>query len=89
MGRLDREHIEEQLQQAENGAPEDQYRVGLIYATGDGVPTDLVTAHKWFNLAAMNGVVEAREIRAEISQDMAPEEIATAQKMAREWYLSQ
>ncbi len=84
MGQLDKDFITEQLQMAEDGAAEDQYRVGLIYATGDGVPMDLVTAHKWFNLAAMNGVLEARESRAEISQDMAPEEIATAQKLARE-----
>ena len=89
MAQLDTDYIKTQLKLAEKGAPEDQYRVGLIYATGDGVPADLVTAHKWFNLAAMNGVIEARESRAEISMDMAPDEIATAQKLAREWYLSQ
>lgn len=88
MAQLDKDYIKEQLSLAENGAPEDQYRVGLIFATGDGVPMDLVMAHKWFNLAAMNGILEAREIRAEISQDMAPEDISTAQKMAREWYLA-
>lgn len=89
MAQLDKKFIAEQLRLAEGGAPDGQYRVGLIYATGDGVPADLVTAHKWFNLAAMNGVIEARESRAEISQDMMPEEISTAQKLAREWYLSQ
>ncbi|MBL4907719.1 MAG: sel1 repeat family protein [Sneathiella sp.] len=89
MAQLDTDYIEAQLKLAEKGAPEDQYRVGLIYATGDGVPADLITAHKWFNLAAMNGVIEARESRAEISMDMAPDEIAVAQKLAREWYLAQ
>ncbi|MCG8493537.1 MAG: hypothetical protein MI743_18095 [Sneathiellales bacterium] len=88
MGELDKEYIAQQLKHAENGLPEEQYRVGLAYSTGDGVPMDLVTAHKWFNLAAMNGVIEARELRAEISQDMSAAEIAAAQKMAREWYLS-
>ncbi|MEP3245360.1 MAG: hypothetical protein ABJN40_14450 [Sneathiella sp.] len=88
MGQLDHNYIEKQVSLAENGLPEEQYRAGLIYSTGDGVPMDLITAHKWFNLAAMNGVVEARECRAEISQDMSSEEIAAAQRMAREWYLS-
>lgn len=88
MGELDKEYIAQQLKHAEDGLPEEQYRVGLAYSTGEGVPLDLVTAHKWFNLAAMNGVMEARELRAEISQDMSTAEIAAAQKMAREWYLS-
>ncbi|MBL4741133.1 MAG: sel1 repeat family protein [Sneathiella sp.] len=89
MGTLDREYIAKQIRRAEGGTPEEQYRTGLLFATGDGVPTDLITAHKWFNLAAMNGVIEARESRAEISHDMSTDEIAVAQKMAREWYLSQ
>ncbi len=88
MGQLDKDFVEKQLHLAEDGLPEEQYRAGLIYSTGDGVPLDLVTAHKWFNLAAMNGVIEARECRAEISQDMSTEEIAAAQKLAREWYLA-
>jgi len=89
MARLDRDFIQKQIRRAEGGTPEEQYRTGLLFATGDGVPIDLVTAHKWFNLAAMNGIIAARESRAEISQDMSNDEIATAQKMAREWYLSQ
>ena len=89
MATLDRDFINKQIRRAEGGTPEEQYRAGLLFATGDGVPIDLVTAHKWFNLAAMNGVIEARESRAEISQDMSTDEIASAQKMAREWYLSQ
>ncbi|MEH6404698.1 MAG: hypothetical protein V7750_15065 [Sneathiella sp.] len=89
MATLDRDYIEKKIRHAEIGTPEEQYRAGLLFATGDGVPMDLVTAHKWFNLAAMNGVIEARESRAEISHDMSTDEIATAQKMAREWYLSQ
>ncbi|MFT6559394.1 MULTISPECIES: sel1 repeat family protein [Sneathiella] len=88
MAQLDTGVISMQLSRAEEGLPEEQFRAGLLYSTGDEVPLDLVTAHKWFNLAAMNGVVEARECRAEISQDMSPEEIAAAQKQAREWYLS-
>lgn len=89
MASLDRNYIEKQIKAAEFGKPEDQYRTGLLFATGDGVPLDLVTAHKWFNLAAMNGNLEARESRSEISMDMSRGEISVAQKMAREWYLAQ
>jgi uncharacterized protein len=88
MATLDREFLTRVTTKADKGSAEHQYRAGLVFALGDGVPVDLVTAHKWLNLAAMNGVLEARTSRAEISQDMTSEEIAVAQKMAREWYLT-
>ncbi|MEH6526372.1 MAG: hypothetical protein V7723_09880 [Sneathiella sp.] len=85
MAKLDVKYIENFIQSADNGIADDQYRAGLCYSTGDGVQQDLITAHKWFNLAAMNGVDEARESRAEISMDMSSQEIAKAQRLAREW----
>ncbi|MHA7872401.1 MAG: sel1 repeat family protein [Hyphococcus sp.] len=67
---------------------EDMYRLGLQASTGgEGGDLDLVTAHKWFNLAAMKGNLEAREYRAELANEMTPEEIAEAQRQARA-YLS-
>ncbi len=88
MAELDKEYLSKLVNRAERGSAEDQYRTGLAYALGEGVPVDLVTAHKWLNLAAMNGMDEARESRSEISHDMSPQEIAAAQKLAREWYLT-
>lgn len=85
MAKLDVKYVEKFLQSADEGIPDDQYRAGLCYSTGDGVQQDLISAHKWFNLAAMNGVDEARESRAEISMDMSSQEIAKAQRLAREW----
>ena len=35
------------------------YELGMMYASGRSVPADLVSAHKWFNLAAMKGNAEA------------------------------
>lgn len=62
------------------------YELGVAFSTGcDGVDVDLIEAHKWFNLAALNGNKEAMCCRAEISDDMAPEEIAEAQRQARAW----
>lgn len=63
---------------------EEMYRLGLQASTGDDAGEfDLVTAHKWFNLAAMQGNLEARAYRAELSKEMTAEEIAEAQRQAR------
>lgn len=69
-----------------NAKPQALYQLGLCYSTGQGgVELDLVRAHKYFNLAAMKGVAEARLWRAELAQQMAPNEIAEAQRLARLW----
>jgi hypothetical protein len=62
---------------------EDLYKLGLIYSIGDS--TDLVEAHKWFNLAATRGSEAAKECRRELSEQMSKDEIAAAQRAAREW----
>ncbi len=65
---------------------EELYRRGLEASVADGEGQfDLVTAHKWFNLAAMLGNAEARTYRAELAQEMTPEEVAEAQRLAREF----
>ena len=46
--------------EARSGRPDALYSLGLAYSTGQGVGVDYVAAHKWFNLAAMKGVNEAR-----------------------------
>jgi TPR repeat protein len=62
------------------------YRLGLEASTG-GVngSFDLITAHKWFNLASMQGNIEARAYRAELAKEMTPDEVAEAQRLAREY----
>ncbi|MBY0422111.1 MAG: hypothetical protein K2Q06_07395 [Parvularculaceae bacterium] len=65
---------------------EEMYRRGLAASTGvDDGPADLVLAHKWFNLAAMHGNIEARAYRAELAREMTPDEVAEAQRLAREY----
>ena len=46
---------------------------------------DLVSAHKWFNLAAMRGNDDAKRYRVEIAHEMSKTQIADAQRQAREW----
>ena len=71
--------------EARTGRPEALYNLGLAYSTGQGVAQDYVAAHKWFNLAAMRGINEAKSWRNQIAGEMNSSQIAQAQKLAREW----
>ncbi len=64
---------------------EDLYKLGLIYSTGQSGSVDLVQAHMWFNLAAVRGSEAAKECRREIADQLSKDEVAAAQKRAREW----
>jgi TPR repeat protein len=64
---------------------ENFFELGVMYSTGREVATDLVAAHKWFNLAAVEGNLEAATYRQEVAREMSPMEIAKAQRAAREW----
>jgi TPR repeat protein len=61
------------------------FELGMMYATGRDCETDLVTAHKWFNIAAIKGSLRAAELRSELSATMSKPEIARALREAREW----
>ncbi len=64
--------------------------LGFAYSTGaSGYSIDLITAHKWFNLAALAGSEEAQYCRSDIADQMSRREIAEAQRQARTWLASQ
>ncbi len=65
------------------------FELGMMYSIGRDVPVDLVTAHKWFNLAAMKGNADAIRLRREIADQMSEAEIAAAQRAARAWQSAQ
>jgi uncharacterized protein len=77
--------IESRLADAARGDSNALFDLGIAFSTGGGVEIDLVEAHKWFNLAALNGNEEAMACRADISDDMTAREIAEAQRQARAW----
>jgi uncharacterized protein len=78
--------IETRMADAAAGDVHAFYELGVAYSTGSGgVGVDLIEAHKWFNLAALNGSVQAQECRAEIADEMTAREIAEAQRQARAW----
>ena len=61
------------------------FELGMMYSVCRGIPIDLVSAHKWFNLAAVKGNHEAIRLRREIADQMSEGEIAAAQRAARDW----
>ncbi len=69
----------------QTGAPDALFELGLMYCSGRDVALDMVEAHKWFNIAALRGNVEARRYRQEISREMTKLQIGVAQRRAREW----
>ncbi|MFP4502860.1 MAG: tetratricopeptide repeat protein, partial [Candidatus Hydrogenedentota bacterium] len=70
---------------AEQDYADAQLNLGVMYRLGEGVVQDYVRAHMWLNLAASAGDADAREARDAIAGDMTQEQIAEAQRLAREW----
>jgi uncharacterized protein len=78
--------IDNRVVNAVRGNADALYDLGVAYSTGSGgVGADLIAAHKWFNLAALNGSEQAMICRADISDDMTAREIVEAQRQARAW----
>jgi uncharacterized protein len=61
------------------------FKLGIMCSTGQSVPLDMVSAHKWFNIAGTLGIKDAVRLRNEIAAEMSSREIATAQRAARQW----
>ncbi len=74
---------------AEQGNARAQFNLGSMYEKGEGVPQDYVVAHMWLNLAGaqLAGEERDRAIRGRdlVAQSMTPEQMAEAQRLAREW----
>ena len=77
---------------AEQGDAAAQTVLGKAYEDGLGVPQDYIQAHKWYNLAAANSTKSEKRLRriafeerAAVAGLMSREQIAEAQKLAREW----
>jgi TPR repeat protein len=78
---------------ADQGDALAQYNLGVWYAKGEGGSQDYVSAHMWFNLAAARlpasdarNRIAATNNRDAVAGKMTPEQIAEAQKLAREWH---
>jgi len=74
---------------ANQGYARAQDSVGSMYEYGDGVPQDYIQALMWYNLAAsdLTGEYKERNVKSRdlIAKEMTAEEIAEAERLAREW----
>lgn len=73
---------------AEQGDASAQHLLGLMYFHGAGVPQEYVLAHTWLNLstAQRDWPFSARTFyRDEVASLMTRDQIAEAQRLAREW----
>jgi uncharacterized protein len=68
-----------------NSAGDIFFQLGIMFSAGGMEPVDRIAAHKWFNLAAQRGNRTAIEHRRELAAEMSAQEIASAQRAAREW----
>jgi TPR repeat protein len=85
MARLEMSALEASEVATAGGTPDALFELGLMYCAGREVELDLVSAHKWFNLAAMRGNDDAKRYRMEIAHEMSRSQVAEAQRAAREW----
>jgi TPR repeat protein len=81
------------LHAADQGNATAQYALGILCYTGQGAPKDLVSAHMWFDLAiagsdkleAPISAADAMKYRDIVAAKMSKEQLAEAQRRAREW----
>ena len=74
---------------AATAIPDVLFERGLYWASGRSGVVNLVAAHKWFNLAALKGRIDAVALRREVAEQMSDAEIAAAQREARTWMSTQ
>jgi hypothetical protein len=84
---------EPELSEINEEPPVDQhdshFDSGVKYRDGVGVPQDYVLAHQWFNLSAASGNDAAGDEIDKLAEIMTSEQIANAQKLARDWFEQQ
>jgi TPR repeat protein len=69
---------------AEQGYAPAQVDLGVLYWNGQGVQQDVVLAYMWLSLAAVNEP-DAMSERDLAASQMTPDEIAEAERLARDW----
>ena len=73
---------------AEQGSVTAQANLGNMYEVGAGVVQSNILAHQWYNLAASNGDLTARENREILAEKMTASEISKAIALARKCMIS-
>ena len=77
--------LTEWLIDAKQGNMLAQYRIGFIYANGEGVPKNDIAAYMWFNLSAAQGDKEASKAMIALGEKMTTDQISEAQRLSSKW----
>ena len=72
-------------QAAEQGVAAAQNDLGVMYASGKGVPKNVILAYMWASLSIVRDNTISSAFRNLLAWEMTPAQIAEAQKLAREW----
>ncbi len=70
---------------ANQGHAQAQVNLGIMSSQGRGVPKDSVQAYVWYTLAASQGDDLAEKFKAHLEKSMTLDQLAEAQRLAREW----
>lgn len=70
---------------AEQGLAEGQAGLAWLYYKGRGIAPDPIRAYMWSILSADGGVEGAADLMESIGNEMTPEQIAEARRLADEW----
>ena len=73
---------------AGQGSVTAQANLGNMYEVGAGVTQNNILAHQWYNIAASNGDITARENREALAEKMTASDISKAIALARKCMIS-
>ncbi len=81
----DQEAVRWYRQAADQGDAYAQNTLGYMYHDGKGVQKDSIQAYMWGTLSVEQGFEPAKELLETLEKEMTPDQIAEAQRLAREW----
>ncbi|MGH9891383.1 MAG: hypothetical protein ACREA0_05260, partial [bacterium] len=70
---------------AEQGVAQGQYRVGQLYAKGQGVPKDMEITYAWFGVAAHLGNTQAATEKKTAASALSSEALRKAQSLSTDY----
>jgi hypothetical protein len=74
---------------AQQGSANAQYRLGMMYYEGKGIPADYVEAYRWIVLAAMNDVPGTQDLIDTLRQKITPSQSEEARRRAKDLFREQ
>jgi TPR repeat protein len=75
------------LRAAEQGFADSQYNLGVMLSHGTerGMPQHFVLAYMWFEIAAQNGILAARNNQVKLAKKMQEDQLEEAKALASRW----